>query len=220
MESDMKGLLDRITAEFAKSKAKLESLRQQKVDEYQGRQDRLALFEKACESLKGVWRPRLEGLKQAFGDKVQLRPQVETGRRQAEFSFTSNLAQIGLAFTAATDVDVRNLVLEYSLTIVPVLLSYPDKARLEQPLDRIDPKATGAWIDDRIVEFVKTYLSLHENEYYLKPHMVEDPVARVRFPKFAAASTLERGGKTLYFISSLTREQFEAKEGADRRSAG
>jgi len=48
--------------------------------------------------------------------------------------------------------------------------------------------------------------------------MVEDPVAHVRFPDFAAATTLERGGKTLYFIDNRTREEFEATE--SRRSAG
>ena len=41
-----------------------------------------------------------------------------------------------------------------------------------------------------------------------------DPVAHVRFPEFAAATSLERGGKTYYFIAKETREQFEAKEKA------
>ena len=47
---------------------------------------------------------------------------------------------------------------------------------------------------------MRTYLSLHENQYYLKGHMVEDPVAKIQFPKYAAGATLERDGKTLYFI--------------------
>ena len=41
----------------------------------------------------------------------------------------------------------------------------------------IDETALGNWLDDRIVGFVQTYLSMHENQYYLKEHMVEDPVA-------------------------------------------
>ncbi|MCI0659335.1 MAG: hypothetical protein L0170_19960, partial [Acidobacteria bacterium] len=118
METDVQALLGRIDAEFARSKAKLDSLRQEKVEEYKGRQERLALFVKACESLQGVWRPRLEGLRQSFGEKVQVFPHVETGRRQATFNFTSSLAQITLTFTATTDLDVRNLVLEYSLAII------------------------------------------------------------------------------------------------------
>lgn len=212
METDVQSLLSRIDEEFTRSKEKTEKMRQQKVEEHQGRQSRMELFEKDCEHLKGVWGPRLEALKKAFGEKVQVEPHFDSGRRQATFAFVSNLARITLTFTATTDLEVRKLVLEYQLAIVPVLMSYPDRARLEQPLGQVDEKAVGAWMDERIVDFVRTYLSIHENEYYLQAHMVEDPVAHVRFPQFAAASTLERGGKTLYFIANETREEYEAKE--------
>jgi len=219
MENDVQNLLARIDSEFARARTQMDQMRKSKVEEHQGRQARLALFEQACERLKGVWRPRLEALQKAFGEKVQVQPHFETGRRQASFAFDSNLARINLTFTATTDLDVRNLVLEYTLRLLPVLMSIPDHERLEQPFDRIDEKAIGAWIDERIVDFVKTYLAVHENEFYLKAHMVEDPVAHVRFPEFAAASTLERGGKTLYFIANETREEFEAKE-KKQKSAG
>ena len=212
MESDVQNLLTRIDEEFKRSKEKFEKVRQEKVEEHQGRQARLEQFEKACERLKGVWTPRLEALKKAFGERVQLEPHADTGRRQASFAFVSNLARINLTFTATTDLEVRKLVLEYHLGIVPVLMSYPDHDRLEQPLEQIDDQAIGKWIDERIVDFVRTYLSIHENEFYLKAHMVEDPIAHVKFPEFAAASTLERGGKTLYFIANQTREEYEAKE--------
>ena len=80
------------------------------------------------------------------------------------------------------------------------------------PMDRIDRVAIADWIDDRLIDFVRTYLSLHENEYYLKRHMVQDPVAGVRFPKHAAAATLEGKGKTYYFIGEQTMEEFKKRE--------
>jgi YHS domain-containing protein len=43
--------------------------------------------------------------------------------------------------------------------------------------------------------------------------MVEDPIAEVRFPKFAAADSIEWNGKTYYFIGAETRRTFEAKNG-------
>ena len=220
MEADLQSLLGRLNGEFARSKATMENLRRLKIEEYKGRQDRLEHFVKVCHSLEGVWRPRLEALRDAFGEKVKVVPHVETDRRQAKFTFTSSLAQIMLTFTATTDFDVRNLVLEYSLMINPVLMTFPGHSRREQPFEQVDPRAIGAWLDDRIIEFTRIYLSLHENEHYLQGHMVEDPVAHVRFPDFAAEATLERDGKTLHFIASETREQFEAKENADRRISG
>jgi YHS domain-containing protein len=42
--------------------------------------------------------------------------------------------------------------------------------------------------------------------------MVEDPVAKIRFPTFVAGATLERDGKTLYFISEETRREFEGRK--------
>jgi YHS domain-containing protein len=60
---------------------------------------------------------------------------------------------------------------------------------------------------------VHTYFSMGENEYYLKEHMVEDPVAHIRFPRFAAAASMECQGKKVYFISEETRREFEQQQG-------
>ena len=39
--------------------------------------------------------------------------------------------------------------------------------------------------------------------------MVEDPIAHVRFPKDAAATTLEWQGQKFYFLGEETRREFE-----------
>ena len=43
--------------------------------------------------------------------------------------------------------------------------------------------------------------------------MVEDPIAHVRFPKVAAATTLEWQGQKYYFISEDTCREFEKQQG-------
>jgi YHS domain-containing protein len=43
----------------------------------------------------------------------------------------------------------------------------------------------------------------------LKDQFVEDPVARVRFPKYLASSTLQRDGRAYYFVDEETRREFE-----------
>jgi YHS domain-containing protein len=146
---------------------------------------------------------------QRFGDKAKVTPRLESTSRAVSVEFQSELAKIRLRLSAATDKDVHNLILLYDLEILPTLMQFDSHSQAEWPLDAIDRKAIGDWVDDRIVSFVKTYLSLHENEYYLREHMVQDPVAGVRFPKFAAAATLDWGGKTYYFIGDDTRREFE-----------
>jgi YHS domain-containing protein len=211
--SDVSGLLERIDAEFSALKDKIKKAQGEQLQEHKDRQQRLAAFEKELATLPEVWKPRLEALVQRFGDRAKATPVLESSTRSVSMDFQSELAKIRLRLSAATDQDVRNLILNYDLSILPALMQFDSHQQAEWPLNAVDRKAIGDWVDDRIVSFVKTYLSLHENEYYLKEHMVSDPVAGVRFPKYAAASSLEWGGKTYYFIGDETRREFEASHG-------
>jgi YHS domain-containing protein len=196
---------------------KVKQLQSQQVHAFQEREQRFEQFVKLLDQLRDIWRPRLEALAQRFGERVKVTPSVEPARREAIFAFQSPLARICLRFSASTNADVTKVIFNYDLQILPILMQFEPHAELEFPLDAVDQEALGRWIDDRIVTFVRTYLALHENEYYLKDHMVEDPVARVRFPKYAAGATLEWGGKTYFFVAAETRREFEKKQGIASR---
>jgi YHS domain-containing protein len=45
----------------------------------------------------------------------------------------------------------------------------------------------------------------------LKEQFVLDPIARIRFPQYLASSTLERDGRTYYFVDEETRREFEKR---------
>jgi YHS domain-containing protein len=214
---DVHALQDRIEMEFAALEQRTRQAQAEQVHEHQQRQKRLADFEQLLAELPAVWRPRLEALTQKFGDKVKVTPRVTSTSREGAFDFQSDLARVRLRLSASTDHEVRKLVLDYNLEILPILMKFDSHRQAEWPLDAIDRQAIAAWIDDRLVDFVRTYLSLYENEYYLKDHMVEDPVAGIRFPKHAAAATLERAGKTYYFIGEETRSEFAAKHGSSSK---
>ena len=211
--SDVSDLLGRIDAEFSALEGKIKRAQGEKLQEHQERQIRLATFKRELDTLPEVWGPRLEALVERFGDHAKVAPRLESTSRAVTMDFESELARIRLRLSATTDQDIRNLVLNYDLEILPTLMQFEGHAQGQWPIDAIDREAVGDWIDDRLISFVKTYLSLHENEYYLKEHMVRDPVAGVRFPKYAAAATMDVGGKTYYFIGEETRREFESKQG-------
>lgn len=211
--ADINNLTSRIDAEFTAVEKQIKEMQAQQVQDYQGRQQRLELFTKVCDQLSETWRPRLEALAKKFGDKVQVTPTVTPSGREATFQFRSPLADIALRFSASTDYEVHNLVLDYNLHILPVLLKFDSHVRAEFPLESIDADAVGRWVDDRIVGFVKTFLALNQNEHYLKPHMVVDPISNTRFPKYAAAVKQEWKGTTYYFIGEETRKEFAKKNG-------
>lgn len=206
-------LLGRIDAEFSAMKARVEEHRDKYVQEYKGRQQRMELFAQTCERLRNVWKPQLEALAAKFGKQATVSPSVTPSLREATFKFESQLARVELRFSAATDADVQKLVLNYDLMIRPILMEFTPHVQAEFPLEKVDEAAVGKWIEDRIIDFVRTYVSLHENQYYLKDFMVEDPVAHVRFPKFAAGATSESNGRTVYFIGEETRREFERQKG-------
>ena len=205
---DVNSLAGRIDAEFSSAAEKIRRFQAENVEEYKQRQKRLEQLGRVFEELGDIWRPRLELLAEKFGDGVKVTPKLVPSRREAAFEFRSTLAQVTLKFSAHTDWDVRKVILSYDLKILPALMQFTPHAEVEFSLAGVDKDAVAHWIDDRIVEFVQTYLSLSENESYLKEHMVQDPVAQVRFPSFAAGATLEWNGQKYYFLAEETLREF------------
>jgi hypothetical protein len=208
---DINSLAKQIDAEFSAVAEKVKQLQVGQIAEHKERQNRLEQLGKLFDELGEIWKPRLELLVKKFGDRVKVTPRLVPATREASFEFQSNLARIRLRFSASTDRDVRKLVLSYQLDIIPVLMRFTPHAETEFPLGAVDKEAVAKWIDERIVDFVRTYLSLGENEWYLKDQMVEDPIAQVRFPKQAAAATLEWNGRKFYFVGEETRREFAKK---------
>lgn len=202
---------DRIKAEFAARAQRAESAKAEQAKSVQQRETGLSQFSAACEQLTKVWRPRLEEFAKQFGAQMKATPTLTPGQRQGKFNFITDLASVTLTLTASPNPDMTKLVLDYDLSIIPMLLEYERFAKLEVPLDKIDEKVVGAWIDDRLVSCVQTYLSLQDNQYYLKRLTVEDPITKAKFVRGDAAATLEHEGKTYHFATEATLKEFKEK---------
>lgn len=211
--ADLNSLLKRIDAEFGAMEDKVKQVQKENMQEYRDRQKRLDQFGKLLEDLKGIWLPRLEALHQRFGDKVKVTPRLTPSSREATFEFQSHLARICLKFSVYADRDVKNVTLTSDLDIVPVLTQFDSHSEMAFPIDGANKDAIGNWIDDRIVSFVHTYVSIHENNFYLKEHLVEDPITHVQFLKYAAGATLEWKGTMYYFVDDESRKEFAKKNG-------
>lgn len=209
--ADITSLLQRIDAEFNSVDDKVKKNQQENLEVYRQRQKRLEQFTKVVDDLKTIWTPRLEALQKRFGDHVKITPRLTPSSREATFEFQSSLARIRLKFSAFADQDVRNVNLTSDLDIVPILTQFDAHSEMKFPIDAPDKAAVAKWVEDRIVAFVHTYLSIHENNFYMKEHLVEDPITRVQFAKFAAGATLEWKGSTYYFVDDESRKEFVKK---------
>ncbi|HEY7312952.1 MAG TPA: hypothetical protein VH643_26545 [Gemmataceae bacterium] len=205
---DINSLSSRLDAEFSAVEEKTKKFQAEQVEAHKQRQQRLEQLGKVFDQLRDIWKPRLELLVKKFEGRVEATPRIVPSSREATFDFQSHLARVRLKLSAFTDRDIQKLILSYDLEIVPVLMRFKPHDEVEFPLDKVDTEAVAKWIDDRIVDFVQTYFAMGENEIYLKDYMVEDPIAHVRFPKHAAATTLEWEGRKFYFIGAETRREF------------
>ena len=204
----IESLSNRIDDEFAVLEKKFKDTQVEALRGWRERRQRIQQLGKVFETLGEAWKPRLATLLKKFGDRVQVTPRLTPSSREATFEFPSKLGRVRLKFSASTDRDVRKVILGYDLEIIPVFFRYQPHAELEFPLGAVDEAAAARWVDDRIIDFVRAHLSMGENEFDAQEHMVEDPVAHVRFPDFAAGATLESQGKTYYFIGEESRQEF------------
>jgi hypothetical protein len=211
--ADTESLAKRIDAAFTEVEEKVKKAQTEQVHEYEERQKRLKQLEKVFDQLRDIWKPRLDLLVKKFGDRVKTTPRIVPSTREVSFDFQSRLAKVRLKFSASTDRDIKKVVLGYDLEIIPILMRFKSHDEMEFPMNAVNPEAVGKWFDDRVVEFIHTYFSMGENEIYLKDQMVEDPVAHVSFPRFAAATTLDVKGQKFYFIGEETRREFEKQQG-------
>ena len=183
---------------------------------------RLQRFETEAKHIIELVKPRLD----AFLDRLQVvvmaEPVVRELTRAVNLTFAATVAKVTLRFEAFPDQDVNHVRLECTQEIIPVVVRYDKQSVLEFPLGGVQDNAVVQWFDDRIVAFVQAYVALVRQDAalqeQLKDQFVEDPVARIRFPKYLASPTLERDGRTYYFVDEETRREFEKQPAAQQTS--
>lgn len=94
-----------------------------------------------------------------------------------------------------------------NLEIRPMLMEYKRDEEKGFPLDSSDT-AIGLWVEEKIVEFVDTYLRLETHPFYQKDNIVIDPVCGMQISSVAATSRVELTGHTFYFCSEACKEAF------------
>jgi YHS domain-containing protein len=211
--SDVKSLEARIEVAFNTVKDEVTAEQQLALQDHLVRQKLFEQYEQVQARVVEIARPRLQALADRAAGRATVTPSVCAGRRKATFEFHSAKALITLSFSVAPDRTLKNAVVEYDLSVVPVLWKFDTHAEFTSPVDSFDTEGLVRWLDDRIVGFVELYIQVHKSEIYDKAEYVEDPVANVRFPKFAAGASLDYEGKTYFFVDDTTRAEFARRKG-------
>jgi YHS domain-containing protein len=211
--TDLKDLINRIDQEIAQIVVQEKSDRARLVQANREREQRLQHYEAEANHLIEVVKPRLDAFIERFKPVVKAEPMVRQHTRALNLTFAATVATATLRLEVFPDRDINHLRLECTQEIIPALVRYDKQSTLEFPLGSVLDDAVVQWLDDRIVSFVKAYITLVRQDAalqeQLKDQFVEDPVTGIRFPKYLASSTLQCDGRTYYFVDEDTRREFE-----------
>jgi YHS domain-containing protein len=211
--TDINTLINRIDQAIAAEVERQKSDWARQVEANRERGLRLQHYETEAQHIIELVRPRLDALIERFKGVVKAEPMVRQHTRAVNLTFAAIVARAILRFEVFPDRDVTHVRLECTQEIIPAVVRYDKQSVLEFPLGEVRDDAVVQWFDDRIVAFVKAYVALVRQDAALQEQLkdlfVEDSVARIRFPKYLAASTLERDGRTYYFVDEETRREFE-----------
>ena len=211
--TDINALISRIDQLIAREVEREKGDWAKVVQANRERELRLQRYELEAQHIIELLKPRLDAFIERFKAVVKAEPLVREHTRAVNLTFAATVANATLRFEVFPDRDVNQIRLESTQEIIPTLVRYDKQSVLEFALGAVRDDAVVQWFDDRIVAFVKAYVALVRQDAaireQLKDQFVEDPVARIRFPKYLAASTLERDGRTYYFVDVDTRREFE-----------
>jgi YHS domain-containing protein len=216
--TDINALINRIDQEIAAEVGRQKTGWADVVRANRERGLRLQRYEAEAQHIIELVKPRLDAFIERFKDVVKAELVVRQHTRAVNLTFAATLANATLRFEVFPDRDVNHIRLECTQEIIPALVRYDKQSVLEFALGGVQDDALVQWFDDRIVAFVKAYVALVRQDEALREQLreqfVEDPVARIQFPKYLAASTLERDGRTYYFVDEETRREFEKQPAA------
>jgi YHS domain-containing protein len=106
------------------------------------------------------------------------------------------------------DGEIKTVVLQSRLEILPVFFPVEGKDELTMLLDEVDENKAAAWVEAKILHFVDTYLRLETSDQHQQENIVTDPVCGMRVNKAFAPAQMTYGGQTYYFCIAECRARF------------
>lgn len=214
-------LMNRIQRQIAAEAERQKAARAEQARANREREQRLSRYETDARHIQELWKPRLAALVERFQALVMAESTVGQHTRVVTLTFAATVARATVRFEVFPDHEARHVRLGCTQEILPARVRQEPQPPLEIPLGGVQDEAVVAWFDDRVVAFVEAHIALVRQDAVLRERLedqfVEDPVARVRFPRDLASSTLECDGMTYYFVDEETRREFEHQPAAQGR---
>ncbi|MAX24072.1 MAG: hypothetical protein CMJ19_06155 [Phycisphaeraceae bacterium] len=160
-----------------------------------------------------IVRPRMDDLAERF-DHARVAEDIDTAHPYhctSRFGRTDRYpatAQIELGI--GHDEAIENVALYYSVSIIPVYLDFEKKDEIRFSIDTLNESWLVAWVEEKLLRFLDTYLRLEQVEQYQRDNLVIDPVCGMTVNKAMSAAFAEYQGQAYYFCVQGCRDRFVA----------
>lgn len=205
------GLKHRIEQLLADAGARQEARRDEVHREMSRLEDRLERFDAlARQWLDELVVPRFDGLGSLFPNREPLY-RVEGGHRVRQaFRHTDDFpVDARVEAHVLLDAAAGRIRLSFETSIIPVLMDYEREGSIEYGLEVADAAAVAAFLDERVLQFVRDYLRVREPDSpYQKDRVVTDPVCGMVLRRADAAASLDHEGSRYYFCLAQCRDRF------------
>jgi YHS domain-containing protein len=190
---------------------------QQQMAEAEARHQRYTAL--ADRLMQEVIRPRMEKLKTLFDNARMSEARCSRHTCCCQFEHTVRFpATAFLEIGVTRDGEIKAVILQSQLEILPVFFPVEGKDELTMLLDEVDENKAAAWVEAKILNFVDTYLRLETSNHHQQENIVTDPVCGMRVNKAFAPAQMTYRGQKYYFCIAECRARFA--ENPERYLAG
>ncbi len=209
--SETQPFIERLRNEVSASEQRLRKMREEKLHDFEALKARHEKSDEESERIvEQIVLPRMQELVSVFGE-AEFLENDSRDQTTIVLSLPHSIrfpARTTLKMSVAHDQEVRHLLVNYDLEILPIFMKYNKHAQLEVPLDSIDDQKIEIWVEERLLEFTKTYLELEFADQYQKSNLVTEPVSGLRVSKLICEADCEYKGHRYYFLTKENKELF------------
>ena len=119
-------------------------------------------------------------------------------------------ASTKLALSIARSPEATRGFITYSLEIIPILMAFQGECHLEFDPSSPNEAAITEWVEERLLEFVETYLRVGSEPQYQHGNLQVDVVCGMSLSAVDVDEKVTVRGHTYYFCSAACRERFAA----------
>jgi len=167
-------------------------------------------FEKLAQHLsRDIVKPRLE-LVASYLKNACMQEESSSNCSVCCFEFCERFPTFAqIEFSIEHDVRFDKLIVQIRTRMMPVFVRFNEQDNLLLPLDAAEDEEVADWVEERLLEFLDTYLRIDAGGEDFTEEPVTDPVCGMKLDRSMAAASDSYYGHPYYFCGESCHAKFQ-----------